>query len=221
MFARCGVNDMARPDEEPGRRFWERNASRYDRSMALFGGPVPRMAALAADTVRGSARVLELASGTGLVTEAIAPVVGSLLATDYAESMVQATQARVGHLANVRCESRNVYALGEGLGPFDAIVAANVLHLLPDLPVALAAMRTALEPNGKLVVPTYCHGQDLRARMVSGMLSAVAFPVARRFDLRGLSAAVGDAGFVVVQAELLPGLLPIGFVVATPRPEVR
>jgi phosphatidylethanolamine/phosphatidyl-N-methylethanolamine N-methyltransferase len=207
--------------EEAGRRFWERNAGRYDRSMAIFGGPVPRMAALVADAVRGSSRALELASGTGLVTEAIAPEVGTLLATDYAESMVQATRARVGHLANVRCEARNVYALGEEVGSFDAVIAANVLHLLPDLAGGLAAMRAVLSPYGKLVVPTYCHGQNLRARVVSGTLSVLSFPVARRFDLGGLIAAVVEARFVVEWAELLPGLLPIGFVLATPRPDAR
>lgn len=204
-----------------GRSFWERHAGRYDQSMALFGGPVPHMTALVADAVRGAPRALELASGTGLVTEAVAPVVGALLATDYAESMVRATRARVGHAENVRCEVRDLYALGEEAETFDAVIAANVLHLLPDLPGGLAAMRAVLAPHGKLVVPTYCHGQNLRARVVSGGLSIVSFPVAHRFDLNGLVAAVVDAGFVVDQSELIPGLLPIGFVVATPRSRAR
>ena len=221
MSARCGGTEVTEHREEVGRSFWERNAGRYDQSMALFGGPVPRMAELVAETVRGSARALELASGTGLVTEAIAPVVASLLATDYAESMVRATRARVGHMANVRCEARNVYALGERAGSFDAVIAANVLHLLPDLAGGLAAMREVLTSDGKLVVPTYCHGQDLRARVVSGALSVVSFPVARRFDISGLLAAVVESGFVVERSELLRGVLPIGFVVATPRREAR
>jgi hypothetical protein len=51
---------------------------------------------------------------------------------------------------------------------------------------------------------------------VSGVLSAFSFPAARRFTLEGLVSSVTDAGFSVLQAELVPGLLPIGFVVATP-----
>ena len=206
---------------DPGRRFWEQNASRYDRSMLLFGGPMPRTIAQVAESVRGSRRALELASGTGLVTEAIAPVVGSLLATDYAEPMVRATAARVGHHPQVRCEVRDLYALGEAPGSFDAVIAANVLHLLPDLAGGLAALREVLSAHGKLVVPTYCHAQNLRARIVSGVLSAFSFPAARRFTLEGLVTAVTDAGFVVLQTELVPGILPIGFVVATPRPGGR
>jgi len=206
---------------DPGRRFWEQNASRYDRSMLLLGGPMPRTITQVAESVRGSRRALELASGTGLVTEAIAPVVGSLLATDYAEPMVRATAVRVGHHPQVRCEVRDLYALGEAPGSFDAVIAANLLHLLPDLAGGLAALREVLSTHGKLVVPTYCHAQNLRARIVSGVLAAISFPGARRFTLETLVSAVADAGFSVLQAELVPGLLPIGFVVATPTSEVR
>lgn len=157
--------------DDSGRRFWERNAARYDRSMGLLGGPLPRTVSLVASAVSGAARVLEVASGTGLVSEAVAPVVGELLATDYAEAMVERTRARVGNRANVRCEVRDLYDLGEPEGSFDAVVAANVLHLLPDLPGGLAAMRRVLRPGGRLVVPTYCHAQDTRARLVSGVLA--------------------------------------------------
>jgi phosphatidylethanolamine/phosphatidyl-N-methylethanolamine N-methyltransferase len=168
--------------------------------------------------VSGTARVLELASGTGLVSEAIAPVVGELLATDYAAGMVEKTRARVGHLPNVRCEVRDLYALGEPEGSFDAVVAANVLHLLPDLPGGLAAMRRVLRPGGRLVVPTYCHAQDARARLVSAALAVVSFPGRRRFDLATLRVAVEEAGFAVEQEELIPGLLPVGFVAGVVTP---
>jgi ubiquinone/menaquinone biosynthesis C-methylase UbiE len=36
-------------------------------------------------------------------------------------------------------------------GTFDAVVAANVLHLVPDLPGALAALRRVLKPGGRII----------------------------------------------------------------------
>jgi hypothetical protein len=92
-----------------------------------------------------------------------------------------------------------------------------VLHLLPDLAGGLAAMRRALRPGGRLVVPTYCHAQDARARLASAVLALVSFPGQRRFDLHGLAAAVEAAGFAVDSRELVPGVLPIGFVAARAR----
>jgi phosphatidylethanolamine/phosphatidyl-N-methylethanolamine N-methyltransferase len=94
------------------------------------------------------------------------------------------------------------------------VVAVNVLHLLPDLAGGLTAMRRVLRPGGRLVVPTYCHAQDTRARVVSSVLALVSFPGQRRFDLDGLAAAVEAAGFEIDDKELVVGMLPIGFVTA-------
>lgn len=198
--------------EDKDRHFWERHATQYDRSMSLFGEPLPRAIQRVADVAHGAGAALEVASGTGLFTEALAPVVGELLATDYSEAMVAQTRIRVAHLPNVRCQVRDLFTIGEADGRFDVVVAANVLHLLPDLSGGLGVMWRALKPNGLLVVPTYCHDQDRRSRVVSALLSVVSFPGQRRFSLSSLQAAVQAAGFKIREAELIPGLLPIGFV---------
>jgi phosphatidylethanolamine/phosphatidyl-N-methylethanolamine N-methyltransferase len=141
------------------RQYWDRHAKNYDRSMALLGGPMPRMLALVADAVQGADTVLEVAAGTGLVTVAIAPRVREVIATDYSESMIGELRRRVAEagLLNVTCSQGDVYALPYGPGTFDLVVAANVLHLLPDLPRALEVLRGLLRPGGRLVVPTFCH----------------------------------------------------------------
>ncbi len=198
---------------DEGKAFWERTAGRYDLSMMLFGGPLEAMLPLVVDEVDGLDRVLELAAGTGLVSAAIAPVVGELVATDYAAAMVEKLDERVRalELDNVRTRALDVYAL-DGDAQFDAIVAANVLHLLPDLDGALDAMLRALKPGGRLVVPTYCHDQTALARVTSRAMSLVGFPGQRRFTLGGLAGTLTDRGLSLRRNELLAGLLPIGFV---------
>ena len=198
---------------EDGKAFWERTAGRYDLSMHLFGGPLDAMLPLVVDEVRGLGRVLELAAGTGLVTRAVAPVVGTLVATDYAEGMVAKLDERVGEagLDNVQTRQLDVYALDESES-FDAIVAANVLHLLPDVDGALETMKGALAPGGRLVVPTYCHDETSVSRSTSRLLGVVGFPGQRRLTLDGLVALLEGVGLTVRRRALLPGLLPIGFV---------
>lgn len=200
--------------QEQGRQYWERHARHYDRSMRVLGGPLPRAIELSAQAVQGAARVLEVAAGTGLVTAALARSAGHVVATDYAQEMVRALEQRVASagLGNVTCEQADVYALRYEPGSFDAVVACNVLHLLPDLPGALAALRRVLAPDGLLVVPTYCHDQTATAWLLSRLLAVTGFPGQRRFTLRRLQAALQDAGLEVARAELLPGSLPIGYV---------
>ena len=99
---------------DDGKAFWERTAGRYDLSMTLFGGPLQAMLPLVAEEVDGLERVLELAAGTGLVSAAIAPVVGELVATDYAEAMVAKLEGRVRSLGlrqTWRTRTLDVYAL--------------------------------------------------------------------------------------------------------------
>ena len=199
------------PDD--GKIFWERTAGRYDLSMLLFGGPLEAMLPLVVEEVDGLERVLELAAGTGLVSAAIAPVVGELVATDYAVAMVDKLEDRVrsAGLDNVRTRTLDVYAL-DGDGNFDAIVAANVLHLLPDHDSALDAMLGALRPGGRLVLPTYCHDQTALAQVTSRVMGLVGFPGQRRLTLDRLASLLTDRGLTVRRKELLSGLLPIGFV---------
>ena len=201
--------------EDPGRGYWERNAARYDRSMLILGGPMPRTLLLVAEAVRGAGEVLEVAAGTGLVTEVVARAAGHVTATDYAPAMVEQLRRRVeaGRLTNVTCRVADLYALDLAPGSVDAVVAANVLHLVPDLEGALGALVRVLRPGGVLVAPTYAHDETLRARIASRVLGALAgFPGQRRFTRGTLAAALERAGLTVERLEVVPGLFPIVFV---------
>lgn len=199
-----------------GRRYWERHAARYDRATRFLSRPVPRMLALTADAVRGVEVALEVGAGTGLVTAAIAPVVGTVIATDFAAEMVAQLERRLRAegLANAICRQADLYALPVEAHRVDAVVAANVLHLVPDLPRALARLREALRPGGLLVAPTYLHRETLRASLLSRLFALTGFPGRRRFDAGSLRAAVEAAGFAVEAAEVIAGPFPIGFIAA-------
>jgi len=185
--------------------------------MLLLGGPIPRMVALTADAVRGSRRVLEIAAGTGLVTTSLARAAQEVIATDYAAGMVATLEARVQAeaLSNVRCEQADVYALSFEPGSFDAVVAANVLHLVPDLDAVLGALVRMLEPGGRLVVPTYCHDETTTSRALSRFLALTGFPGHRRFTVEKLRVAIEAVGIEVARVETLRGLIPIGYVAGT------
>ncbi|MBT8110874.1 MAG: class I SAM-dependent methyltransferase [Gammaproteobacteria bacterium] len=204
--------------------YWERHARNYDASLRwVLGRPLPRMLHLASEAVRGREKVLEVASGTGIVTAAIARTSRSIIATDYAAAMVESLERRIQEagLENVTCEQADIYALPYPEGEFDAVVAANVLHLVPDLPAALQALRRVLRPGGSIIAPTFCHDETWASRSLSRLIAVSGFPGHRRFKLRTLQRALEDNGVHLNQAVLLPGLIPVGYVsgVFEPRPE--
>lgn len=199
------------------RSYWDKHAKNYDRSMSILGRPMPRMVELAGEATRGLGRVLEVAAGTGVVTPALAAGAREVIATDYSAAMVAALKQRVQNagVANVRCEQADLYALQFDAGTFDAVVAANVLHLVPDLPGALAALRRVVKPGGQVIVPTFCHDETALSWVVSRALAVTGFPGHRRFTAKSLRQAVEDAGLRVTRSETLPGLIPIGYVAGT------
>jgi len=206
-----GTTDNTMSDKD----YWERHARNYDTSLRLvLGRPLPRMLELASEAVRGKGRVLEVAAGTGIVTSAIARTSDSIVATDYAVAMVEALGQRVQNtgLKNVTCEQADIYALPYLAGEFDAVVAANVLHLVPDLPAAIQALRNVTKPGGLLVAPTFCHDQTKVSWVLSRLFAVSGFPCHRRFTTRSLRGALEDNGLQIVRTELLPGLIPIGYV---------
>lgn len=206
------------------RDYWERHARRYDTSLRLLlGRPLPRMLELASEAVRGRERVLEVAAGTGVVTAAIAQSAAAVVATDYAKAMVTILEQRMrdAGLGNVTCEQADVYNLRYATGEFDAVVAANVLHLVPDLAGALSALRRVLKANGRLITPTFCHDETAVSWVVSRALAITKFPGHRRFTARSLRASLEASGLRITRSETLPGLIPIGYVEGTFGPDTR
>lgn len=128
--------------------------------------------------------------------------------------MVEALERRVqgAGLKNVTCEQADIYALPYSAGEFDAVVAANVLHLVPDLPTAIHALRSVTKPGGVLVAPTFCHDETRLSWLVSRVLAVSGFPGHRRFAVQTLRSNLEENGLEVIQMELLPGIIPIGFI---------
>ncbi len=196
------------------RTYWERHAKNYDRSMALLGRPIPRMAALAGEAVNGFDLVLEVAAGTGLVTTALAGAATQVISTDYAEEMVRLLEVnvRAEGFSNVRFEQADIYGLNYEDSSFDAVVAANVLHLLPDFPAALASFRRVLKPGGRLITPTFCHDENTLSWLMSRALSLSGFPGHRRFTVRSLRRELEHHGLIVERSEIIHGAIPIGYI---------
>lgn len=165
----------------------------------------------------GTARVLDLAAGTGDLAFALAVAgAGEVVGADFAEPMLRAAQAKAGQVA----PGGPVWVVADGMampfadGAFDACTIGFGLRNMPDYAAALAEMARVLRPGGRLVC---LEMTPLRTPMVGGLVdrglrtvlpvvggmvsgdadayrylpaSVAAFP-----DAKTLAAMMGDAGF--------------------------
>lgn len=99
--------------------------------------------------------VLDVGCGMGLMTQDLALAVGSggqVVGVDNSEPMLRLARERCGDLPQVELRSGSVDQLTDPDNSFDAIVCAQLLLYLPDVPKVLAELRRVLKPGGRIAV---------------------------------------------------------------------
>ncbi|HEX3393655.1 MAG TPA: class I SAM-dependent methyltransferase [Acidimicrobiales bacterium] len=152
-------------------------------------------------------RVLEIGAGHGTLTELLADG-RKVVATDVSSRCVGLLRERFSSRSDVEVLEADVLATPD-IGGFDSIVMVNVLEHVADDRAALAHLREALHPGGRLLlfVPAFeALYSDFDRRIGHH----------RRYRAPQLGAAVTEAGFEVVDARYVNSVGAVAWwVVAT------
>lgn len=187
---------------DKGARFWNRFADRYAARPIKDTAAYEALLADVAGRLRGTDRVLEIGCGTGGTAIRLAPHVAAFTATDFSAEMVRIAKAKPAP-GNLRFTVATAQTALDG-GPYDAICAFNVLHLVDDLPYLLADIHRSLQPGGLLISKTWCFA-DLgrRPRLLFAVLKAFGlFPPATFLTEAQLRRMLQDAGFAIVDHKI-------------------
>jgi cyclopropane fatty-acyl-phospholipid synthase-like methyltransferase len=179
-------------------KFWDRMANRYAARPIKDAEAYDAMLTDAAGRLSPADQVLEIGCGTGSAAIRLAPHVATWRATDFSAEMLRIANAKPApqNLSFVLADAKSAF---DG-GPFDAICAFQVLHLVEDLPGLLSLIHTHLKPDGLLICKTWCFADmGLRLRGLFLVLRAFGlFPPARELTKMALRQAIGEAGFEIV-----------------------
>lgn len=195
------------------RTFWDRVAGLYD----LFEWSNRKVNAAArarvGELVPAGARVLDCAAGTGEFSLAAAKRAGSVLCTDQSESMLARARKKAARrgLSNLQFARRDITALSDPDGSFDAVIAANVLHLLPQPEVAVRELWRVAAPGGRLILPTYLQGKAGAAygSMIK-IYQGVGFHYEHAFTPETYREFLERLKLAPVALEVIPGGVPEG-----------
>lgn len=193
--------------------FWDRVAGLYD----LFEWSNRKVNAAArarvGELVPAGARVLDCAAGTGEFSLAAAKRAGSVLCTDQSEAMLDRARkkARKRGLSNVSFARRDITALPDPDGSYDAVIAANVLHLLDAPGIAVRELWRVTAPGGRLILPTYLQGKTGAAygTMIK-IYQGVGFHYEHAFTPETYRGFLERLELAPVAVEVIPGRLPEG-----------
>jgi ubiquinone/menaquinone biosynthesis C-methylase UbiE len=161
-------------------------------------------------------RLLETASGTGIVTRALLrrlPPESTVVATDLNQPMLDHAAKRTG-TANVCFRQADAQALPFDAETFDIVLCQFGVMFFPDKPAAYREARRVLRPGGEFVFSVW---DRLEAnefpRIVTESLAALFPEDPPRFlartphgyhDLSAIEATLHQAGFADVRADTVP-----------------
>ncbi|MFE6228388.1 MULTISPECIES: class I SAM-dependent methyltransferase [unclassified Streptomyces] len=174
---------------------YETEAAHYDETR----GGVPRAEAAAGAVLRllppGTRTLLDLACGTGLVTERITRPGLRVLGADAAHAMLRTAAGRLPG-RTVRADARRLPFRAASL---DAVSAVWLLHLVPYTGEIVAEAARLLRPGGVFAVTVdkdACHdtGSDIDAVLRPHRAGAAAHDRAARVDALAAAHGLAPAG---------------------------
>jgi phosphatidylethanolamine/phosphatidyl-N-methylethanolamine N-methyltransferase len=195
--------------------FWDRFARRYDAFMRHFSPEYPALIERISHDVGEAQRVLEVATGTGLIALEL-KAERSVDAIDISPVMLAQAEEkrRIRGLGRVRFIVGSAYELPWQDDEYDVVICANALHVMEQPGRALGEMKRVLKTGGRLIAPTYCHNEDWRARAVSHGMQLFGFKVYSRFSSGEIQVFLEKNGFSIEVADKSRETIPLYYVVA-------
>lgn len=147
------------------------------------------------------ARILDLACGPGIVTEAIAPCANEIIGVDVTPKMIELAEARArkANLTHAKFQLAPAEQLPFPDAHFNAIVTRLSFHHFVDLPLVLKELRRTLTPHGRLVVADLISSADPAEAKLHNALEILRDPThIRMFPHAELLIHLKNAGFTLL-----------------------
>lgn len=199
-------------------RFWDRIADKYSRSPVKDEESYRHTLDRVKAHLDPESRVLEIGCGTGSTALTLSESVAEIVATDISPRMIEiaARKARDGGIGNVRFAAEDTLAVGRTDGPFDAVLAFNLFHLLREPGAGIGAAMKLVRPGGLLISKSPClkGANPIYPIMIPIMRLFGKAPHVSFFTVEELETMVTGAGGEIVETGTFPKSPPARFIVA-------
>ncbi|HLC10415.1 MAG TPA: class I SAM-dependent methyltransferase [Candidatus Bathyarchaeia archaeon] len=133
------------------RDYFELVSPQWDVMRKNLYGEEVREAVLNAVHVSASDTVLDVGSGTGFLTEAVAKIAAKIIALDFSRGMSEEAIAKMGE-GNVEFRIGNVESMPLQDSSVDVVIGNMVLHHCPHPEIAISEISRVLKPRGRIAI---------------------------------------------------------------------
>lgn len=187
--------------------FWDKIARKYAKQKIANPAAYEATLERTRSYLGAEDRVLELGAGTSSTALLLAPLVGHYVSSDFSAEMVAIGREKLAAnpLPNLEIVQGAPGDAALDKGPYDAVLALNLLHLIPDMERALADTARMIRPGGLLISKTPCIGRALHKRLMIAV-AKLFYGVSHvsLFYSEELEAKIKRAGFEIVEAGTYP-----------------
>ena len=143
-------------------KFWDSKAEGYAKSPISDEETYQKKLTETQAIFSPDMQVLEFGCGTGTTAVHHAPHVLHIDAIDISQNMIEIGRRKVSesNIGNITFTRGTVTDFNADAASLDAVLALNVIHLLPDRQSVLTEVARILKPNGVFVSSTGCLGSS-------------------------------------------------------------
>ena len=196
--------------------FWDKVAGLYDLFENIYNKKVYRETGQkVAERLQETDVVLECACGTGAISRYIADKCKHLTATDYSEGMLKQAKKHLASKGNVVFAQVDITRLPYEDQSFDAVVAGNVIHLLPEPQKAMEELLRVCKEGGKVILPTYINKSEKSSRAAVRFLEKLGADFKQQFDADSYRRFFADMHLTKTEFTIVEGRMPCDIAVIT------
>jgi len=195
-----------------GKSFWSLYAPVYEKVMQPDRKLYQLMFERIPERVAGK-KVLEVATGPGILAKKIAPVAREVVATDFAPGMIK--EAKKGEYPkNLRFEVADAKNLPYEDASFDVVLIANALHIMPESEKALKEAARVLKDDGILIAPNFVeHNANAKSTVWTRLLELVGVKFEHAWVAEDYRKFLEDNGWKVQEFEVERARMSIAYAV--------
>jgi ubiquinone/menaquinone biosynthesis C-methylase UbiE len=204
-------------------KFWDKIAEKYAKSPIADEEAYTCALERTRSYLSPNDAVLEVGCGTGSTALLLAGDVRQITASDLSSNMIRigSEKARDQGVSNVTFVAAELFDSTIENGPYDAVLALNLLHLLEDLPAAIHRINGLLKPGGTFISKTVCalgSGIPLKYRIMKMILPLMQFigkaPYVNFMEIKDLEKIISSGGFKIIETGNYPASPPNRYIVA-------
>jgi 2-polyprenyl-3-methyl-5-hydroxy-6-metoxy-1,4-benzoquinol methylase len=203
--------------------FWDNTAAKYAKSsiadMDSYTASLERTRSYLSE----DDHILEVGCGTGSTSLLLAGDVSHITASDLSGNMTRigAKKAKDQGIKNVEFVAADLFDSALEKGPYDTVLAFNLIHLLEDTPAVIERINGLLKPGGTFISKTVCAGgsaMPFKFRMIMMILPLMQWlgkaPFVKFMEIKELEDIISAAGFKIIETGNYPASPPSRYIVA-------